>query len=120
MPSSPSAHGSSVPDARPRPSSAQRDEEAARHRLVISPPTTPEMRELLGRVARRQQRSAAMLRARGRGREAHLAERWAGRVTLTLDEPRTVARMQTLTQRFADATRPEAQFELALEGAMSL
>ena len=77
-------------------------------------------RSLLERLIVEQRASAAILRARGKESEARLAERFATRMSLTLDEPKVTRRMHSLTRVIHEAPHRSVLLEATLEGAMSL
>jgi len=77
-------------------------------------------RDLLERLVALQSRAAAIFRANRMRTEAVLAERFAARARLMLDEPKAIRRMHALTEVLYDSPDVESLLERALEGAMSL
>ena len=65
-------------------------------------------------------RSASVLRAHNRHREAHRADRYAMRVRLTLDDPTAMRRMRVLAASLYDAPDAASVYERAVEGAVAL
>jgi hypothetical protein len=80
----------------------------------------PSVEDLLERVALRQQSTASILRASGRGREADRLELYAARLRLRLEQPDATQAMYEFARRTRDAPSFTALVEGALDGAMSL